>query len=160
MRRVLPVVIATFGVLGLLASFHSSPGTATRLPTGRVSSNRPSASAPPPQGPSPSTTPPSIPDATTGSAPRQIDGSVVSNRYGDVQVRITVEGGRLVDVKALQLPQDRERSAEISQFSGPELRSEALRAQSANIHVVSGATYTSDSYAQSLQAALDKEGIR
>lgn len=158
MRRVIPLVIATLGVLGLLASFHSSPGTATRVPSGRVSPTRPSASAPPPQGSSPSTTSPSTPGATTGS--RQIDGPVVSNQYGDVQVRITVAGGRLVDVKALQLPQDRARSARISEFSGPELRSEALTAQSANIDIVSGATYTSDSYAQSLQAALDQAGIR
>jgi uncharacterized protein with FMN-binding domain len=160
MRRVLPIVIATLGVLWLLASFHSSPGTATRVPTGRASPNRPSASAPPPQGSSPSTTSPSTPGASTGGGPRQIDGPVVSNRWGDVQVRITVDGGRLVDVKALQLPQDRQRSARISAFSGPELRSEALNAQSANIDIVSGATYTSDSYAQSLQAALDQAGIR
>jgi uncharacterized protein with FMN-binding domain len=158
MRRVVPVVIATLGALGLLASFHSSPGTATRVATGTVVPNRPSASAPPPQGSSPTTTSPSTPRTTTG--PRQIDGPVVSNPYGDVQVRITVDSGRLVDIKALQLPQDRQRSAEISGFAGPELRSEALKAQSANIYVVSGATYTSDGYAQSLQAALDRAGIR
>jgi uncharacterized protein with FMN-binding domain len=84
----------------------------------------------------------------------------VSNQYGDVQVRIRVDGGRLVDIEALQLPQDRERSAQISGFAGPELRSEALKAQSASIYVVSGATYTSDSYAQSLQGALDRARIR
>jgi uncharacterized protein with FMN-binding domain len=84
----------------------------------------------------------------------------VSNQYGDVQVRVTVDGGRIVDVNALQLPKDRERSARISEFAGPELRSEALSAQSARIDIVSGATYTSDSYAQSLQAALDQTGIR
>jgi uncharacterized protein with FMN-binding domain len=158
MRRVVPVVIATLGVLGLLASFHSSPGTATRVATGTVVPNRPSASAPPPPGPSSSTTSPSTAGTTTG--PRQIDGPVVSNRYGNVQVRITVDGGQLVDVKALQLPQDRERSAQISSFAGPALRAEALKAQSAKIHVVSGATYTSGSYAQSLQAALDRAGIQ
>ena len=159
MRRVGPVVIATLGVLGLLASFHTSPGTTTRAATGTLVPNRPSASAPPPPGPSASTTSPSTAGTTT-TGPLQFDGPVTSNRYGDVQVRITVDGGQLVDVKALQLPQDRERSVQISSFAGPALRSEALKAQSAKIHIVSGATYTSGSYAQSLQGALDRAGIK
>jgi uncharacterized protein with FMN-binding domain len=160
MRRVLPVVFATLGLLALLGSFHSSPGTATRAVTAKVPATQPSAAAPPPQGSSPSATTPATPSTTAAGSPRQIDGPVVSNRYGDVQVRVTVQGGRLVNVEALLLPQDRERSAQISSFSGPELRSEALNAQSANIDIISGATFTSESYAQSLQAALDQAGIR
>jgi uncharacterized protein with FMN-binding domain len=158
MRRALSVVFATIGLLVLLASFHSSPGTTTRAPTAKVLPTQPSASAPPPQGPSAAA--PSAPPTTTRSTPRQIDGPVASNQYGDVQVRVTVQGGRLVNVEALQLPQDRARSARISEFAGPELRSEALNAQSANIDIISGATFTSESYAQSLQAALDQAGIR
>jgi uncharacterized protein with FMN-binding domain len=72
-----------------------------------------------------------------------------------VQVEVTVSGGRLVDVQALQLPQDRERSAEISDVAAPILRREALAAQGGPIDAVSGATYTSESYARSLQAAID-----
>jgi len=75
-----------------------------------------------------------------------------------VQVRVTFQGSRLVDVQALRLPQDRARSARISQAAGPVLRQEALRAQSANINVVSGASYTSEGYAESLQGALDSAG--
>jgi uncharacterized protein with FMN-binding domain len=59
----------------------------------------------------------------------------------------------------VQLPSDRARSQGISSDAGPQLRSEALRAQSARINTVSGATYTSDGYAQSLQSALDRAGI-
>ena len=77
---------------------------------------------------------------------------------GDVQVRVTMNGSRIVDVQALQLPHDRSRSASISNAAGPILRREALQAQSANIDLVSGATYTSESYAESLQGALDKVG--
>jgi uncharacterized protein with FMN-binding domain len=77
-----------------------------------------------------------------------------------VQVRVVVSGGRLVDVEALQLPNDRSRSVRISADAGPRLRNEALQAQSANINTVSGATYTSDGYAQSLQSALDRAGIK
>jgi uncharacterized protein with FMN-binding domain len=85
-----------------------------------------------------------------------VTGDDVPNQFGDVQVQVTFSGGRITDVKALQLPYDRRRSAEISQFVEPYLRTEALQAQSAQIDLISGATYTSDSYAQSLQSAIDK----
>jgi len=81
-------------------------------------------------------------------------GSDVSNRYGDVQVRVVVSNGHITDVAALRLPSDRATSAYISQVAGPMLRSEALHAQSARIDIISGATYTSVSYAQSLESAL------
>ena len=55
----------------------------------------------------------------------------------------------------LVVPNDRPRSAQISSIAAPILRREALAAQSASIDTVSGATYTSEAYAQSLQAALD-----
>jgi uncharacterized protein with FMN-binding domain len=58
-------------------------------------------------------------------------------------------------VQAVQLPFDRPRSAEISQYASPRLHDEVLQAQSAQIDSLSGATYTSDSYAQSVQSALD-----
>jgi uncharacterized protein with FMN-binding domain len=72
-----------------------------------------------------------------------------------VQVRVTLQSGRIVDVAATQLPSDLERSVEIGNYAAPILRDEALQAQSAKIDVVSGATYTSQGYIQSLQAALD-----
>jgi uncharacterized protein with FMN-binding domain len=85
-------------------------------------------------------------------------GSVVSTRYGDVQVQVTLQGGKIVDVSALQLPNNDFRSFRISQAAAPLLKNEALQAQSANIDVLSGATYTSTGYAQSLQSALDQAG--
>ncbi len=77
------------------------------------------------------------------------------NEFGPVQVEITIENGKLVDVQALQYPTEHRRSARISDMSLPILRSEAIAAQSASIDTVSGATYTSASYAESLQSALD-----
>lgn len=71
-----------------------------------------------------------------------------------MQVRVTVRAGRLVAVTALQLPQNEPRSSEISAWSAPLLRQEALQAQSSSIDAVSGATYTSDGYRASLSAAL------
>jgi uncharacterized protein with FMN-binding domain len=96
------------------------------------------------------------PAAGTALANGTDTGSVVQTRFGPVQVQVTIAGGRITDVTALQLPNDRQRSAEISQIAEPMLRSEALTAQSAQIDLISGATYTSDAYAQSLQSALDQ----
>ena len=101
------------------------------------------------------------PAATSGGAAAgatTVDGPVVDTQFGPVQVRIDVAAGRVADVVALQLPTGRH-SGQISSFAAPVLRQEALQAQSAKIDTVSGATYTSDAYAQSLQAALDKAGL-
>ena len=76
-----------------------------------------------------------------------------------MQVEVVVRGGQLVDVEALQLPADRSRSRDINSIAGPDLRQEALQARSANIDIISGATYTSEGYAQSLQSALDSAGL-
>jgi uncharacterized protein with FMN-binding domain len=72
-----------------------------------------------------------------------------------VQVQITVSGGQITNVVALQTPTRDRRSVGINERATPTLASEALSAQSAQIDTVSGATYTSDSYKVSLQAAID-----
>ncbi|MET7397770.1 FMN-binding protein [Dactylosporangium sp. NPDC005572] len=82
-------------------------------------------------------------------------GAVFPNRYGPVQVRITVRGGRLVDVEAVQLPAAAARGIEIGRRATPVLRQQALQRQSADLDAVSGATYTSDGYRRSLQSAID-----
>jgi uncharacterized protein with FMN-binding domain len=69
-------------------------------------------------------------------------------------VQVIVSGGKITDVKALQYPTDRPQSAYISSVAIPYLHDEVLKAQSAQIDIISGATFTSDSYAQSLQSAL------
>ncbi len=82
-------------------------------------------------------------------------GDVVQTRFGPVQVQITVSGGTISDVTALQLTDDGGRSVQISNYAAPLLRGEVLQAQSANVQTISGATVTSDAYLTSLQAALD-----
>jgi uncharacterized protein with FMN-binding domain len=84
-----------------------------------------------------------------------VTGKTVSTQYGPVQVRIVETAGRLANVTAIQVPGGNSRSTEIAAHAVPILRSEALKAGSARIDIVSGATYTSDGYAQSLQSALD-----
>jgi uncharacterized protein with FMN-binding domain len=91
----------------------------------------------------------------TSSTGGTYKGQTVQTRYGPVQVQVTVSGGKITDVAALQLPQNDGHSARISSAVEPMLRSEVLSAQSADIQTISGATYTSEAYQSSLQSALD-----
>jgi uncharacterized protein with FMN-binding domain len=92
---------------------------------------------------------------TTTSRVRSIGGSTVSNRFGDNQVTLVLNGNTIQDVR-YALPTDRPRSAAINAQAGPLLRQEVLKAQSAQIDVVSGATATSESFVQSLQVAVQR----
>ena len=104
----------------------------------------------------PATAVPATGSGGTALANGTVTGAVVETQFGMVQVQVTITGGKISDVTALQLPSDRQRSAQISGIVEPMLRGEALTAQSAQIDLISGATYTSDAYAQSLQSALDQ----
>ena len=83
-------------------------------------------------------------------------GVVVSTAKGDVQVSVTVSGGRIAEVVALRYPDDNSRSVSISKSAIPKLISEAVDAQSADIQLVSGATETSTGFVGSLQDALNQ----
>ncbi|GAB3088319.1 FMN-binding protein [Micromonospora schwarzwaldensis] len=87
-------------------------------------------------------------------------GSVAQTRWGPVQVKITVSGGKITDVTAVQVPDGNRRDQEINDYAVPILRQEALAAQSAEIDSVSGATVTSDGYRESLQSAIDAAHLR
>jgi uncharacterized protein with FMN-binding domain len=94
------------------------------------------------------------PVGTSGTA----TGDAIFVRYGYVQLTVTVESGRITAIVPVQIPGGDGRSAEISRTVVPLLREQALTVQSAAIDGVSGATFTSYGYAQSLQSALDKLG--
>jgi uncharacterized protein with FMN-binding domain len=85
-------------------------------------------------------------------------GQIVHTRYGPVQVEVTLSHGRLTRVKALRLPSANGHDRQVAADAVPKLTREALAAQSADIDTVSGASYTSDGYRQSLQSALDSAG--
>jgi len=93
--------------------------------------------------------------AASGSAV----GSAVYNGFGQVQVKVTVSGGKITNVVAVQLPNGDPQSASINSYAAPQLAQQAMAAQSAHINGVSGATYTSQAYAQSLQSALTQLGV-
>ena len=102
---------------------------------------------------------PSITDAPaapvlSGSG-RTYTGPGVSDPFGNVQAAVTVSGNRISGV-AITAPMGDPRSSNINSQAIPLLRQETLQAQSANVNVISGATYTSQAYKQSLQAALNQ----
>ena len=154
--------------LGAVSTTGSSNGTKADPALGSVSNSRPSSNAAAIATPAPTTAArpatgaPSPMAATpapkTAVGPADVTGNVVSTRYGQVEVRITVDNGKITDVQAIKLPTNGN-SGQISDYVRPILASEALQAQSANIDIVSGATYTSMGYARSLQSALDQAGI-
>lgn len=76
--------------------------------------------------------------------------------WGNVQVAVTISGGKMTNVKFLQYPNSHQTSVYINQQAMPYLQQEAIKAQSSNVQTVSGATYTSQAFQQSLQTALSQ----
>jgi uncharacterized protein with FMN-binding domain len=156
-KRALIATGLTIAGLAAIAGYRVSPHL-----LGAVAAVPPTPSPSPPSTPSPGA-PAATPSTSASPSPSPLaavggsfTGSDFPNRFGDVVVRVVVTNGHITDVQPVQLPSDRARSAYISQVAGPMLRSEVLQAQSANIDIISGATYTSQSYAQSVESALQQ----
>ena len=97
-----------------------------------------------------------VPATAAPTAPVVVNGETFSNRWGPVQVQATFgSDGALLSVDVLQTPAADGKSVRINNRAVPVLNQEALTAQSASIDTVSGATYTSNDYVRSLQAAID-----
>ncbi|RKS93226.1 uncharacterized protein with FMN-binding domain [Microbacterium sp. AG790] len=174
MKRIVYALLATVSGLVLLFSYRTSlPEEAaaaapadTTLTDARHIASAPRAASPSPS-PSPSAASPSGSADTggtgaagatsrTGLSDGTFTGSAVNTRYGAVQVQITVSGGVITDVQTPAYPDHSSRDRQINQDALPQLISETLSAQSAQIDMVSGATYTSTGYLDSLQSAIDQ----
>ncbi|MFJ1973585.1 FMN-binding protein [Streptomyces sp. NPDC087903] len=144
LRRIVLASAATVSGMVLLLSLkpHSTPQVAVAAPVTAPST-----------APSGGSTSGSGSGSSTGT--KTVTGDTVQTRWGPVQVRITLKNGKLTEVTAVTYPTENPRDQEINSYAIPRLRAEALTAQSASIDTVSGATYTSDGYRQSLQSALD-----
>jgi uncharacterized protein with FMN-binding domain len=143
MPRSIPALLMTAVAVALLLSFRAAPTRVSVKPAPVATAGKPPAGR------------------SARSAPartRRLTGAAVQDPYGTVQVVATLKRGRITDVQAVALPLDNDRSRSINTAAAPLLRTEVLRAQSAQVDVISGATYTSQAYAQSLQAALDRGG--
>ena len=100
----------------------------------------------------------STPSSSTDPKPPYKDGSYTGNSedayYGNVQVKTVVSGGKITDVQFLQYPHDAARSLAINTLAMPNLKQEAIQAQTVHVDIVSGATDTSNAFMQSLASAL------
>src|SRR2546421_931917 len=157
-KTVVSVVI--IGAFVLYCFFYGHSGFAPVIPTTAVES-RPSSSA----TAAASTSTPNAsatPGATLTPAPGALykdgsyTGSVDDAQWGVVQVKAIITNGKITDVQFLQYPNDRSRSVYINSIADPQLTSEAIQAQSANVDVVTGATDSSLAFIQSLTDALSQ----
>jgi uncharacterized protein with FMN-binding domain len=87
-----------------------------------------------------------------------VTGAAIQTQFGNVQVSVSFSGKTITKITVLQVPQESGRDQEIANYSVPILQQEVLQSQSANVDSVSGATYTSQGYLQSVQSAIDKLG--
>ena len=178
MRKVITALITTAAGLVALLSFRSHSGNIGLGNAGSALAAPPAANqaaAPPTTSagngaatPDPTATASVPPQSTkttaaTPAAPKAKDGTYTGDaentQFGPVQVRATISGGKLTDITVLQVPDNGRYEDQIVTIALPMLRSEALSKQSANIDIVSGATFTSQGYSQSLQSALDQAGL-
>jgi uncharacterized protein with FMN-binding domain len=122
----------------------------------------PAPSATPTQSGAPSAKPtvaaPTVaPTKPVGGVTGSFTGSVANTRYGPVQVKITVENGKIIDAQAVQAPSGS--NDRYTQKAVPRLREQTIAAQSANVQGVSGASFTSYGWYQSLASAISKAGL-
>jgi len=166
MRRVILAVTGTIAGLVALLSFKShvpsSPLAATASGSGGTSSSgaSPSASASSKGGGQTEVVPGAFPQGSIAedlpAGETAVDGKVANTSYGPVQIQLIKRGGKIVKVAVLVQPTNTLHDVQIGEFAFPKLISETLAAQDAKIDAVSGASYTSAGYIQSLQSALDK----
>lgn len=169
MKKIVIALLTTISGVVLLFSYRTSTeaipptslaaGTGTTTTgTGTSSGTVPPASSTPGAGQSTAQPAPSAPPpvTSTGLVDGTYQGPSTSTRWGPVQVQITVSGGKVTDVQAIDYPTENGRDQQINSYAIPRLAKEALAAQSAKIDMVSGATVTSRGYITSLQSALDQ----
>ena len=158
MRRVILAVTGTIAGLVALLSFKShvpsAPVAATTGGTGGTSSS--SASG----GGQTEVVPGAFPQGSIArnlpAGETAVEGKVASTAYGPVQIQLIKRASKIVKVAVLVQPTNTLHDVQIGEFAFPKLISETLAAQNGKIDAVSGATYTSAGYVQSLQSALDK----
>jgi uncharacterized protein with FMN-binding domain len=105
------------------------------------------------------TTSSSASSQTAAATSKTVVGALESYQYGQLEVKLTVASGKITHVGFATFVANDGRSIGIDQQAAPILIQETIAAQSAQIQGVSGATYTSGAYEQSLQAAIDKAGL-
>ncbi|HMM82403.1 MAG TPA: FMN-binding protein [Terrimesophilobacter sp.] len=161
--RTRSAILASFASGAVLLIGWQAGNQQTMLTSGAVASPRQGTSSPSATTTPPVTSPTGAPApaaAASTSVPSAVKngayaGSQIQTPYGNIQVKAVISGGKITDVIPLQMTDVGSTSVEIDQQAVPMLRSEVLSNQSAKVDMISGATYTSEGYLMSLQAALD-----
>jgi uncharacterized protein with FMN-binding domain len=161
MRRAIITIGSTVAGLAALLAFKSHPiadasaaaAPPATTPTPTLATGHGGADG---AGKATSASPSARSSAPASASTRTLTGTVANTQHGPMQVQVVLTGTRITKVNVLQRTNDGQESVQINSFAIPKLTSETLTAQSARIDAVSGATYTSAGYIQSLQSALDK----
>jgi uncharacterized protein with FMN-binding domain len=151
MRRAPAVVVASAAGFAGIVAMHSGSSPSILSGTGP---STPVSSSPATTGPS------TIPTGPRAGATTTAIGTSEQYGYGVLAVKVTVRGGRITEVSTAKLQTAEQYSQTLAQQVIPLLRNEVLSAQSAHINGISGATYTSEAYAYSVQSALDVLGVK
>ena len=158
MRRVILAVTGTIAGLVALLSFKSHVPSIPVAATGGSGGTSSSSSS----GGSTATVPGEFPQGSLAgklsAGETAVDGNAANTAYGPVQIQLIERNSKIVKVAVLVQPANTLHDIQIGAFAFPKLISETLTAQSGKIDAVSGASYTSAGYIQSLQSALDKRG--
>ncbi len=180
MKKYPAVIGATLAGLAGVLTFHSK-GTSGSLSASLGATQASSAATKQARGSQPSTTPSTsiaskaggstsqaqssqaqssqatvAPPTTANSGPRSAVGAAAQYGYGVISVKVTVSGNKITDISVANLQTAESYSQQLANQVIPMLRNEILKAQSLHVYGISGATYTSDAYAQSVQSALTK----
>ena len=150
MKRALLIAGGTVGGLG--AVLMITPPNLSKTTLIAIDTAAPAPSA------KPSTAAPTVaPAKPVGGVTGSFTGSVANTRYGPVQVKITVENGKITDAQAVQAPSGS--NDRYTQKAVPVLRQQTIAIQSANVQGVSGASFTSYGWYTSLVSAIAKAGL-
>jgi uncharacterized protein with FMN-binding domain len=148
---------------GALAGTTSTPGTPSGNGTdgtsgsGNSSGGNSGNSSSPSSPSSPGN--PASPSSQPQTAASTVTGAVAQTRWGPVQIRLTIAGGKITKVGVLQYPNGNSLDLQIANYAFPRLIQQTISTQGAHVDMVSGATYTSTGYLQSLQSALDQANL-
>ena len=161
MRRVVLTIVVTIAGLVALLSFKSHLPTApsAAVSTTGGTSGTSGTGGTPASSSSPATVPGEFPMGSLAgkltAGETAVTGHVATTVYGPVQIQLIMRNSKIVKVAVLQQPMNTANDIQIGEFAFPKLIGETLTAQTAKIDAVSGASYTSAGYIQSLQSALD-----
>ena len=140
-KRIVLWVLSTLSTVVVLFGYHTSTSSVMATSTGSTFSGSR-------QG-----------QSTSGSSSTSVTGQTAHTQWGPVQVQLDVSGSTITHVSILQYPNGNGRDVEIANYALPQLIQDTLDSQGHDVSMVSGATYTSQGYLQSLQSALDQAGL-